>query len=179
MTETMPTELTAGRVVLRRTREDDAAALAEAVKDSLDHLRPWLPWATADAASLAAQRERCRQAHQRWRDDKEYIYVAWLSDGAVAGCYGVHRRVGPGGVDIGYWTHVAHTGKGYATGAVRALTPHALRLPGVERVEVHCDETNTSSAAIPKRLGFRLERVEHRDPSAPGESGRLMIWVTP
>lgn len=179
MSDTMPTELAAGRVVLRRTREDDAAALAEAVKDSLDHLRPWMPWATAEAATLAAQRERCRQAQQLWRDDKGYIYVAWLPDGALAGCYGVHRRVRPGGADIGYWTHVAHSGKGYATEAVRALTPPALRLPGIERVEVHCDEANTSSAAIPKRLGFRLDRVEQRDPSAPSESGRLMIWMTP
>jgi RimJ/RimL family protein N-acetyltransferase len=53
----------------------------------------------------------------------------------------------------------------------------ALALPGVSRAEIHCDEANTASAAIPRRLGYRLDRIEERKPEAPGESGRLMIWV--
>ena len=28
-----------------------------------------------------------------------------------------------------------------------------------------------------RKLGYRLDRVEERKPEAPGESGRLMIWV--
>lgn len=75
--------------------------------------------------------------------------------------------------------HVAHTGKGYATRAVRALTPLALEIAGVDRVEIHCDEANVRSSAIPRRLGYRLDRVESREAAAPNESDRLMIWVTP
>ncbi len=32
-------------VTLRRYRAEDAEALFHAVTESLDHLRPWLPWA--------------------------------------------------------------------------------------------------------------------------------------
>jgi hypothetical protein len=42
------------------------------------------------------------------------------------------------------------------------------------RQEEHHDVT---SAAIPRRLGYRLERIDSRDPQAPAESGRLQIWV--
>jgi RimJ/RimL family protein N-acetyltransferase len=49
----------------------------------------------------------------------------------------------------------------------------------VRRVEIHCDEANIASAAIPRKLGYRLDRIERRMPEAPGESGRLMIWVLP
>ena len=51
------------------------------------------------------------------------------------------------------------------------------RLPGVNRVEIHCDAANAGSAAVARRLGYRLDRIEEWRPEAPGESGRLMIWV--
>jgi RimJ/RimL family protein N-acetyltransferase len=40
----------------------------------------------------------------------------------VIGSSGLMRRIGPGGLDIGYWLHPAWTGKGLATTAVAALT---------------------------------------------------------
>jgi hypothetical protein len=30
---------------------------------------------------------------------------------------------------------------------------------------------------VARRLGYRLDRIEERHPEAPGESGRLMIWI--
>ena len=47
----------------------------------------------------------------------------------------------------------------------------------VEQVEIHCDEANGASAAVPRRLGYRLDRITDRDIQAPGERGREMIWV--
>ena len=40
-----------------------------------------------------------------------------------------------------------------------------------------CDEANLRSAAVPQRLGYTLDRVEARAPEAPGETGRMQIWV--
>ncbi|MEU6189370.1 hypothetical protein [Nocardia sp. NPDC047038] len=50
-------------------------------------------------------------------------------------------------------------------------------LPGVDRVEIHCDEANVRSAAVARRLGYRLDRIEPREKRAPAESGRGMYWV--
>src|SRR5713101_8481593 len=52
-----PDCIDADAVTLRRLRPSDASALSRLVADNLDHLRPWMPWATADAASVAGQRE--------------------------------------------------------------------------------------------------------------------------
>jgi RimJ/RimL family protein N-acetyltransferase len=86
-------------------------------------------------------------------------------------------RVGPGVVELGYWVHVDFTGRGYATACARALTQAGLALSGVARVEIHTDEANAISAAIPRRLGYRLDRVDELPPEAPAHSGRLQLWV--
>ena len=67
--------------------------------------------------------------------------------------------------------------RGYATACARALTRVGLALSDVDRVEIHTDEANVISAAIPRRLGYRLDRIDERPPDAPAESGRLQIWV--
>jgi RimJ/RimL family protein N-acetyltransferase len=164
--------------LLSRARVSDAGQLAHAVEASLDHLRPWMPWATQESADVQAQRRHCRELEGHWEDGSEYIYVLRPEQSEqVIGCFGLHRRIGPGALEIGYWVHVDFTGRGYATACARAVTQAGLALPDVARVEIHTDEANAISAAIPRRLGYRLDRVDERPPDAPAESGRLQIWV--
>jgi RimJ/RimL family protein N-acetyltransferase len=68
-------------------------------------------------------------------------------------------------------------GRGFGTAAARAMTRVALALPGAHRAEIHCDQANAASVAIARKLGYRLDRIERCRPGAPGESGRLMVWV--
>ena len=181
MPETPPEVVDIPRGVLSRTRESDADSLAGAVGASLAHLRPWMPWATKQAADAQAQRKRCREAEAAWDNGSDYVYVLRPeASGQIIGCFGLHRRIGPGAIEIGYWVHADFAGRGYATACAGALTDVALALPDVARVEVHTDEANTISAAIPGRLGYRLtgpDRTEEHPPDAPAESGQLQIWV--
>jgi len=163
--------------LLSRTREADAGQLAHAVSANLDHLRRWLSWATEEAANVQGQRRRCRQAETCWVDGSAYRYV--LRRGPqeqVIGGFDLWR-IGPDAVEIGYWVHADFTRRGYATACARALTQAGLALSGVARVEIHTDEANVISAAIPRRLGYRLDRVDELPPQAPAHSGRLQIWV--
>ena len=165
--------------VLSRVREADGEGIALAVRASLDHLRPWMPWATEAAAQVEAQRVRCREAEDLWERGSAYIYALRQShEGSVIGTFGLHRRVGPGAIEVGYWVHVDFAGRGYATAGAAALTQAGSALADVERLEIHTDEANVMSAAIPRRLGYRLDRVEIRPPEAPAESGRLQIWIS-
>jgi RimJ/RimL family protein N-acetyltransferase len=50
-------------------------------------------------------------------------------------------------------------------------------MPEIEEVDIHCDEANLASAAIPRRLGFRLAQIVDDEVDAPAESGRTMKWV--
>jgi RimJ/RimL family protein N-acetyltransferase len=162
---------------LRATDADDVAV---AVRASLAHLSPWMGWATAEATDPARQRAGASAAEDAWDQGSDFGYAMRLPQAApVVGLLGLHRRIGPGGVEIGYWLHRDYLGRGYATSAVRAVTEAALQLEDVDWVEIHTDEANLASAAIPRRLGYRLDRVEPRAPQAPAETGQLQIWVTP
>ncbi|MGW6925641.1 GNAT family N-acetyltransferase [Streptomyces sp. NPDC054950] len=98
--------------------------------------------------------------------------------GVVVGSCGLHRRIGPGGLDIGYWLHHAWTGKGLATMAAAALVQAGRDLPGIDRIEIHHDAANSASGAVARRLGFtEVERVRvPGGPEAPGETGVQVRW---
>jgi RimJ/RimL family protein N-acetyltransferase len=164
--------------VLVRLRESHCDLMSQAVLASLDHLKPWMPWASAEAASPAAQRERCRAVQEAWASGSDYNYALRTGEsGPVIGGFGLHRRSGPEAIEVGYWLHVDYAGHGYATAAAKALTQAGLELDGVTRVEIRTDQANVKSAAIPRRLGFRLDRVFEREPEAPGECGRIQVWI--
>jgi RimJ/RimL family protein N-acetyltransferase len=173
-----PERVAAASVVLRRVRASDAGAIAAAVSASLDHLRPWMPWASAEAAERGSQLARVAEADHNWESGIGYVYsVLTAVDGTLVGEMALHRRPADGSIELGYWIAAGQAGQGYGTSAAKALTTVALALPDVDRVEIHCDAANAPSAAIARKLGYRLDRIEDRRPEAPGESGRLMIWT--
>jgi RimJ/RimL family protein N-acetyltransferase len=173
-----PEHIEASRLYLRRRRAGDAAAIASAVAESLAELQAWMPWADRSVAEPAEQRRRLEDVDGHWERGTEYVYLVFRpGEDRVLGSAALHRRVGPGALEIGYWLRTSETGRGIMTEAVRALANTALALPGVDRVEVHCDEANEKSAAIARRLGFRLARTEGAEAKAPAERGRQMVWV--
>ena len=163
--------------MLRRVHADHAEAIAAAVGVSLEELRPWMAWATQEAAEPRTQLIRVAEADELWEAGSDFIYSVLLRPGpTVVGEIGLHRRVGDGGMEIGYWVDSRFAGNGIGTEAARLLTGAALALDGVTRVEIHCDEANQASAAIPRKLGYRLDRIDRITPrrrarSAAGWSG--------
>lgn len=168
----------AGGITLSRRSPDRSLALNAAVRANLDHLRPWLEWA-AEAPTVARTAELTEAGMAAWDAGTDFIYLVGLDaePGRVIGSFGLHRRIGPGALEIGYWVGTDHVGRGIATTAARALTGAAFALPGIHRVEIHCDPANTASAAVARRLGFRLDRTVDAPVRAPGETGRKQIWV--
>ena len=172
--------LDGGGITLRRSSAGDLEELVEAVNDSLEHLRPWMPWAQQPATPESIW-AFLQQADATWRDGREFHFAIRGPRGAepdaLIGFCGLHDRVGAGALEIGYWVRADCTGRGVATMAATLLVRTALTLDGVAQVEIRCDEGNVRSAAVPPKLGFRLDRVEARSPEATGDSHRLMIWT--
>jgi RimJ/RimL family protein N-acetyltransferase len=172
-----PEEVEGDGVILRRLTADDAPAVSRAATESLEHLGPWMPWATPEGTSLETQRERLLGPATLWNSGSGYEYGIFLPDRTLVGGCGLHRRIGPSALEIGYWVHVDHTRRGIATACADALTAVGFGLRGIERMEIHCDEANVASASVPPKLGYRLTgRVDH-EPEAPGEVGSRLIWV--
>ncbi|HEY7014227.1 MAG TPA: GNAT family N-acetyltransferase, partial [Streptosporangiaceae bacterium] len=142
-------------VTLRRFRSEDVDALFRAVTESLDELRPWMPWA-ADYSRASAE-EYLAGSVKDWEEGTAYNYaIVTVGPGgsALVGSIGLMTRCGPGGLEIGYWVRSAYTGRGLATAATEALVGQAFGLPGVDWVEIVHDELNVASGQIPRKLGF-------------------------
>jgi RimJ/RimL family protein N-acetyltransferase len=167
-------------LLLRRVGPADTAALQEAVLESAAELHPWMPWC-ADPPDPAGQAEFTAGQEREWAEGVSMnlgiFRVGPAAGQRLLGLIGVHDRLGPGALEIGYWLRTSETGRGVMTRAARELTAQVLRLDGLTRAEIHCDEANLRSAAIPRRLGYRLDRIEDDGIDAPGETGRGMIWV--
>jgi RimJ/RimL family protein N-acetyltransferase len=164
-------------LVLTRARPPDADQLMAAINASLDHLRPWMPWA-GRAATEESMGAFLAGAATAWEAHREFVYLMREPEGSeVLGCISLHARLGPGALEIGYWVHVDHTRRGLVTAAASALTSTAFSLGPVESVEIHCDAANRPSAAVPRRLGFALVRTDTRPPTAPGETDTQLVWV--
>jgi len=163
----------AGPAVLRRWRAGDLEGASEAVFASLEHLRPWMPWAVG--FSRASQAEFLAGCERDWQSGAAFNY-AILADGAIAGSAGLMARVGPGGLEIGYWVHQAYTRLGLATASSAALVDQAFALPGIERVLIVHDELNVASSGIPRKLGFTEIERRPLDHKPLGGTGMGVVW---
>ncbi|UJW35079.1 GNAT family N-acetyltransferase [Saccharothrix sp. AJ9571] len=168
-----PDEVDAGRVLLRRWRVADAAELQRVVEEAQEHLRPWMLWAFGEYRAL----DFLGGCDERWAAGQSYAY-ALVVDGRVVGGVGCERRIGPGGMELGYWLHPDWTGRGLMTTAVEALLPVVFALPDVDRVQIWHDAANEPSAAIPRRLGFTEVARHHppREEPRPGMAGTDVVW---
>ena len=170
----MPAPVSATELVVRRVLPADASLVQTAVIESIDHLRPWMPWVAHEPLTLKRRIALLESWQPRW-DAGERAY-AMVAAGEVVGMCGLHPRIGPGGIEIGYWVRVGRTGRGYATEAARRLTADAFALPDVTHVEIHHDVTNLASGRVPAKLGYALVGQVERTPAAPAETGTENVW---
>ncbi|OZE82601.1 GNAT family N-acetyltransferase [Rhodococcus sp. 15-649-2-2] len=166
------------RLVIRRESAHDSVAVADAIARNHTRLLPWMGWVTEESAEVTTQDARIADAREQWDAREMFDYGIFdLVDGSFMGKIGMHRRIGPHGIELGYWLDADAEGRGVMTEATAALVREALELDGITRVEIHCDAANSRSRAVPERLGFALDRIEHRSIAAASETGRHMVWV--
>ncbi|MEU6165264.1 GNAT family N-acetyltransferase [Streptomyces tanashiensis] len=168
-------ELHGGLTLRAFEGEADLPEFFRVVDESVEHLRPWMPWVAEHSRESTA--DFLADRAELWARGEQYSYAIVL-DGAVVGSCGLHRLddTPDDTVEIGYWLHPAATGRGLATRAARALVEQAFRLPGVTGVEIVHDAANHASAAVPSRLGFTDHLRRPHEPTAPGETGEDRVW---
>jgi len=151
--------------------------LYDCVRRNLEHLKPWMRWAT-DTLTLEDCRQNRRNALERLaRNDG--VEAGIFDGGRVVGVIGLH------GIDwvnrkttLGYWLSASHVGRGIMTAAVRTFVGHCFDELKLNRVEIRCAPENHRSRAIPRRLGFREEGIagqaeRHQD----GRFGDLVSYA--
>jgi RimJ/RimL family protein N-acetyltransferase len=167
------------RLVLRCWKPEDAPLAKAAIDANLDHLRPWMPWALDEPTSLEDKVNLLRRFRGRFDLDQDYTYGIFAADESrVLGGCGLHTRLGPNAYEIGYWIHKDHIKRGLASEAVAALTRVAFEIGAVNRVEIHVSVGNRASAAVPPKLGYKLEAtLGRRIVGSDGELHDVMVWT--
>src|SRR6478609_3194876 len=85
------------RLVLRCWEPDDAPLMKDAVDTSLDHLRPWMPWARFEPQTLDEKVDLLRGFRSRFDADEDFPYGVFAPDESrQLGGAGLHRRGGEG-----------------------------------------------------------------------------------
>jgi RimJ/RimL family protein N-acetyltransferase len=177
---TPPYRIQTDRLVVRCWEPGDAPLLKEAIDSSLEHLRAWMPWAHDEPQTLEEKIDLLRRFRGRFDTGEDFVYgILSADEQAVLGGSGLHTRVGDDAFEIGYWIRADAVGNGFAGEAVAALTRVAFAVCEVDRVEIHVDPGNESSARVARRLGFVEEgRLRRRLPSTPGVPRADMLVFT-
>lgn len=173
----LPPRLDTERLIVRGAREGDGAALHASVSASIEHLRPWMPWAQAAPSPAESEATARRMLAQfALRQDLPFLMferAAGGGEGAHVGGTGLHRiDWALRRFEIGYWVRTGFEGRGYVTEAVQAMTRLAFDRLRAERVEIRMDALNLRSRRVAERAGFTLEGTLRRDSRTPAGAVR-------
>ena len=152
------------RLLIRGPLPGDGKLVREAVVESVEELRPWMPWAMEILDEVAYER-LVREGQLRYLSREDLWMLFFLK--------GSQRLVGTGGLhridwdvpkfEIGYWVRSSYGRQGYITEAVNGITDFAFSELGANRLEIRCDKLNKRSAAVARRAGFEHEATLHND----------------
>lgn len=152
------------RLIIRGPLPGDAVPLRDAVLESQDDLKPWMPWAV-NVLSEEEYEVRVREGRLKFlaREDLWMMLLLKGSETCIGGS-GLHRiDWSVPKFEIGYWVRSSYAGLGYITEAVDGITAFAFNTLGARRLEIRCDVKNVRSAAVARRAGYTLEGTFHND----------------
>ena len=143
-------------IVMEHLKIDHAEELYSLTEANRAYLRVWLPW--LDQIKSSADTEKFIESTIKELSSGGAPNFALLYEGAICGVVGFHKinklnRIG----SIGYWLAQDYNGKGIITTAVSELLIIGFGEFDLNKIEIHCADTNIKSRAIPERLGFTYE----------------------
>jgi RimJ/RimL family protein N-acetyltransferase len=165
----IPEQFTTERLTISCAHPGDGVATNAAIRDSIEELKPWMPWADP-LPSVEDTETHARRAYARFLAREDLTYRGWLKDTQtfVVGS-GLHRiDWSVPKFEIGYWVRSNLSGKGYVHEMVVALTKLAFEQLDAQRVEIRCDDLNHKSGRVAERAGFQLEGILRSDSRAVG-----------
>ena len=161
---TIPESFESKRLLIRAPKYGDGIASYEAVQESMEELRPWMPFAN-DKLTAENSEINIRQAHLKFLERSDLRLLLFSKENEqFVGSSGLHRiDWDVRKFEIGYWLRSSYAGQGYMTEAVEAVTNYAIHELAANRIEIRCDARNVKSARVAERCGFILEGILRGD----------------
>lgn len=165
------------RLVLRCYNPSDAQMLADSIAESVEHLKPWMPWAHHEPEPIEFKIQRLKRFRAEFDLGHDFIYGIFnKEEERLLGGTGLHSRIGAQQLEIGYWMHKDFVNKGLVTESTAALVKVAFEIIHIHRIEIHCDPGNHASAAIPRKLGFTHEGTHRAKTPFLDRWSDSMVW---
>jgi RimJ/RimL family protein N-acetyltransferase len=166
-----PYRIDTDRLVIRCYELGDAPLMKEAIDASLAHLRPFMAWIDDEPQSVEQKAELIERFRAAFDSGEAFVYGIFdRGESQLLGGSGLHARVGPGGLEIGYFVRASATRQGIATECAAALTRVGFEVCDADRIEIRIDPNNQKSFGVPQKLGFPVEAtLRRRLPARPGE----------
>ncbi|USB33651.1 GNAT family N-acetyltransferase [Paenibacillus sp. YPG26] len=174
-----PEEFETERLILRAPRFGEGACINEAIHESVNELRPWLPFARS-LPSLEESEAYVRKARLNFLERTDLVlHLFDKTTGRFVGSSGLHRLDWEiRSFEIGYWIRTSRTGQGLAGEAVQGVTAFAVNHLDAKRLEIRCDANNQASRRVAERAGFTREGIlRNASLDEHGAPADTMIWA--
>lgn len=159
-----PDEIVTDRLVLRIPQLGEGKEVNEAIRESIEELKPWLDFAR-EVPTIEDTEKDIRKAHSQFllRENLRF-HIYQKEDKQFIGSVGFdHIKWNIPKMEIAYWMRTSAGGKGYMTEAVKAASDFAFQELKANRVEIRVATKNAASRKIPEKLGYTLEGILKND----------------
>ena len=146
------------RLLIRAALPGEGAILNTAIHESLNQLRPWLPW-VHPMPSVEESEIHVRHKYAQYLSREDFTLRLWSKkDGDLIGSSGLHPRDWTVPLfEIGYWCRAKYSGQGYITEATQGIARFGFEHVHAERIEIRCEKSNVRSRRVAEHAGFHLD----------------------
>lgn len=160
----LPMPILTPRLQIRPRQIGEGKVICEAVTESIDILRPWMPFAQAEP-KVENFEEHARKALAEFILRNNFTLSIYDREGKnFIGSTGFHfPNWDLPSFHIGYWVRKSCQGQGYIQESTNALTRYAFSVFKAKRIEIRCHSKNLRSLAVMTKLGFQQEGILRSD----------------
>lgn len=150
----IPTVLKTERLELRLSTLDMAKDVNAAVHASAAEFQPWFCWMNPELPSIEDTMKNLLDCSIDQKAKKAFHFGIYLKDtDTLVGRISLDKyEPNVPAFNIGYWTHSAHTGKGYMSEAVDVFLDFAIHTLKSARLEIFHDVENIASKAVIQKM---------------------------
>ena len=153
-------ELKDENILLRPFRVDDSELLYQAIRESLEDLKPWMSWAHDEYSRQEAD-SFIQITRARWEEDTLYAFaiIDALCGDVLGGCSLSHKHPVYHFCNVGYWVRSSRNGQGIAGRAAKLAARFGFEYGGIIRAEVVIALENEKSRRAVEKIGAHYEGI--------------------
>ncbi len=148
------------KIGIRTFHEDDIASFYEAVTESIQHMKEFMPWCHPEY-SLEESKAWVTSRAQSWANAEEYSFICYsLENNQLLGGVAINQinqchKIG----NIGYWVRKNALNQGVATEAVHLVSSFGFGSLGLNRLEIVMLPNNIASRKVADKAGAKFEGI--------------------